>query len=205
MRAVIFDMDGVLVDSEPFWVEAELEVLGGLGVPLTPALCATTTGMRLDAVVEHWLARHPWTGRSVSEVQQDITRGVADRIRAFGEALPGMEDAVRVVREGGLAHAIATSSPHAVIDAVVERLGLHDFPVCSAMDEAAGKPDPAVYLTAARRIGVDPAACVAIEDSAPGVASARAAGMFVVAVQPVPGADVVVPTPELAAWLADRP
>ena len=200
-RAVVFDMDGVLIDSEPFWQRAEVAVLGSLGVPITLAACEQTTGLRIDAAVLHWFQRHPWTGPGTAQVADAIVERVAADIRSTGRALPGIMDAVRAVQHSGLAHAIATSSPWPIIHAVVERLDL-GFPViCSAVDEAAGKPDPAVYLTAARRLGVDPRACVAIEDSHAGVASAQAAGMRVIAVQPVAHADWNVPTGALARFL----
>lgn len=201
LAAVVFDMDGVLIDSEPFWRQAEVDVLGALGVPLTLDACDQTTGLRIDAAVQHWFDRHPWSGPGIPEVADAIVQRVAASIRSEGRPLPGIMGAVRAVQHSGLYHAIATSSPWPIIDAVLERMDVGSPVICSAADEAAGKPDPAVYLTAARRLGIDPSACLAIEDSANGVASAKAAGMRVIAVQPVDGADWVVPLAELARFL----
>lgn len=202
MGAVIFDMDGVLIDSEPHWRAAEIEVLAALGVPITHDACEQTMGLRIDAVIQYWFDQHPWAGPSVAEVTELVIQGVAARIRTNARVLPAIS-ALRAVDHSGERGAIATSSPHAVIDAVFERLYIDRrvWPVCSAEDEAHGKPDPAVYLSAAKAIRMPPERCMAIEDSLPGVQAAKAAGMRVVAVQPVDGADEVVPGDELALYL----
>ncbi|MES2642999.1 MAG: hexitol phosphatase HxpB [Myxococcota bacterium] len=188
-QAVIFDMDGVLVDSEPLWHLAEIEAFGAVGVALVTADCLETTGLRIDAVVDYWYARHPWPDRPREGVAADI---VGRMVRLLGEravAMPGAVEAVRFLRGQGLPLAVASSSPRVLIDAVVARLGLADaFTVLrSAEHEAHGKPHPAVYLATAAALGVDPRACVAIEDSGNGIRSAVAAGMFTIAVpdQPV--------------------
>lgn len=198
MKAVVFDMDGVLIDSEPLWREVEVEVLGALGVPITEPDCAATQGLRIDEAVQWWHARHPFE-ESIEVVAAAIVHGVAEGIRKQGEPLPGALEAIRAVRD--VPHAIATSSPWPIIEAVVERLGLNVAIVCSAEDESAGKPDPAVYLTAARRLGVRPEDCIAVEDSRAGVKSAKAAGMRVVAVEPVPEADHQMRMTEVQAFL----
>ncbi|MEO1367606.1 MAG: hexitol phosphatase HxpB [Acidobacteriota bacterium] len=184
MRAAFFDLDGLLIDSEPLWRAAEVEVFGGLGVPIREDDCAQTTGLRVDAVVSFWFERHPWTGPAPGEVEARIVERVRELITRRGAALPGALDAVDAVRRAGWRVGLASSSPPVLIDAAVERLGLRDaFECrCSAFDEARGKPDPAVYLTAIRRLAVDPARSIALEDSAAGVAAARAAGLRVVAV-----------------------
>jgi len=97
--------------------------------------------------------------------------------------MPGVTAAIALFERHGLRLAIASSSPLRLIDAVCDRLGLARITVrCSAMDEVRGKPAPDVYLTAARRLGVAAAACLALEDSPNGIASARSAGMRCVAV-----------------------
>ena len=179
LRAVIFDMDGVLIDTEPVWRRVEMEVFGSLGLELTEADCRETMGVRIEEVVALWYRRRPWAGPAVGEVVQRILAGMVDHVRADGRAMEGAVEAVRLVRACGRRTAVASSSPRALIAAVIEVLGLGgDVDVtCSAADEARGKPAPDVYLRAATALGVAPSSCLAIEDSVFGVMSARAAGM----------------------------
>ncbi len=184
MPAAIFDMDGLLIDSEPHWRDAEVNVFGALGVPLTHDMCMQTMGMRIDEVVAYWYQRYPWPGPDRLQVRERVLGAVAVRLRSVAEALPGAVLLVQRLVARGVPVAVASSSPRALIDAGLERVGLtSEFSVrCSAMDEARGKPDPGVFLSAARGLGVVPSDCVVFEDSVAGVAGARAAGMRVVAV-----------------------
>ncbi len=184
LRAAIYDMDGLLLDSEPYWVQAELEVLGEVGVPLTMALAGETTGMRLDEAVAHWYRRFPWKGRSQRQVLARLTRAAHGLILAQAEAKPGVRQSLELFAKRGIRRALASSSPLVLIDAVVEKLGLDgQFELTvSAESEALGKPHPAVYLSCAARLGVSPSDCVALEDSVNGLISAKAARMRVIAV-----------------------
>jgi sugar-phosphatase len=196
--AVVFDMDGVLIDSEPLWRRAEIEVLRPLGVPLTEAMCAATMGLRIDDVVAFWRARFPWKEPDNPVVAERVMVRVTHLIRRHGQPLPGAPDAVRAVGGAGLGVGLASSSAHGLIAAVLERLGLETaFDVCcSALDERHGKPAPDVYLSAARKLGVAPSRCLAVEDSPSGLAAARAAGMQV----------VLIPEAGSTGWAgADRP
>ena len=177
-------MDGVIVDSEPFWQDVEIEVLDGLGVPLTRDLCRHTMGFRVDEAVGYWFDRYPWDEPTVDDVVGRIMDGVVERVRRDGVLIDGVREAVDFCVGAGLRLAVASSSFYRIIDAVLDRFDLRRaFSVVhSAEDEPRGKPDPGVYLTAAAKLGVAPAACVAIEDSVNGVLSARAAGMRCVAV-----------------------
>lgn len=214
LRAAIFDMDGVLVDSEPFWRAAEIEVFAGVGLHLSDEDCAGTMGMRIDDVVAHWYARHPWRGPGLQEVQERIVEGVIARVRTDGRPLPGVLEALELLSARGLRLGLASSSERPVIAAVLERLGLDGAfeAVVSAGDVAAGKPAPDVYLRAAAELRAEPQACLAIEDSPAGVAAAKGAGMTCVAVArdrvspaELAAADAVIGSlGELSAGLLDR-
>ncbi|MEM1245886.1 MAG: hexitol phosphatase HxpB [Acidobacteriota bacterium] len=192
LRAAIFDMDGLLIDSEPLWRQAEQRVFAGVGVQLTDADCEETMGLRIDAVVEHWWQRRPWGGKTRSDVEASILDEVERLIVARGTALPGVDLALEVFAGSGYRLGLASSSPKRLIAAVLDALGLEGCfeTVCSAAEEEQGKPDPAVYLTAAHALGALPQRCVALEDSVSGLRAAQAAGMRTIVVPerpPAPG------------------
>jgi mannitol-1-/sugar-/sorbitol-6-/2-deoxyglucose-6-phosphatase len=179
LRAVIFDMDGVLIDTEPVWRRVEIEVFGSLGLHLTEADCRQTTGLRIDDGVQLWFARRPWPGPAPPVVARRILAGVIEDVSRHGVAMDGVRGAIELVRRARLRCAVASSSPPSLIAAVMEKLGItNEVDVtCSADEELHGKPAPDVYLRAASLLGVPPASCLAIEDSVNGVLSARAAAM----------------------------
>jgi HAD superfamily hydrolase (TIGR01509 family) len=186
MKAVIFDMDGVIVDSEPLWRLAEREVFAEIGLQLTDADCERTMGLRTDEVIDYWYDLSPWDGPSTAEVEKRLTARVQELIAERATPMPGLDHAINAARSAGLALGLATSSTPELIHAVLTTLALADvFAVThSAVGESLGKPHPAVFLTTARRLGVEPVECVAIEDSVAGVRSACAAGMWVIALPP---------------------
>ncbi len=141
-------------------------------------------GMRCDAVVALWFERRPWKGPSPAEVQSRIENRMLELVRSEGAAMPGVHHALAVVKALGCRMAVASSSGPALIDAALKRLGILDqFPIrCSAFNEAHGKPHPAVFLRAARNLGVNPTECIVFEDSVIGAVAARRAGMRVIAV-----------------------
>lgn len=190
VQAVVFDMDGVLVDSEPIWRKVEQRVFATVGVELDDDRCRETMGLRVNEVVAHWYERHPWGDLAPQQVEAAIVAGVVDAVRSRGAALPGVEHALSLCRAHGARTAVASSSYLEVIRAVLERLDLaSQFEVVvSAQDVPRGKPDPAVYLLAARELCLAPGDCLAIEDSEHGVRAARAAGLRCIGI-PEPGAD----------------
>jgi sugar-phosphatase len=190
IEAVVFDMDGVLIDSEPMWRAVEREVFAGVGIELTDQDLYPTMGVRIADVVDRWYRRHPWSEPSRAKVAETIVERVALGVRERGVLLDGALGAVDHVRSLGLGVALASSSPMPLILAVLSLDGLagrFDV-VVSGEDEELGKPDPAVYLSAARKLEVPPERCLAVEDSVNGVRAAKAAGMLCVAV-PAVGAD----------------
>ena len=181
--AIIFDMDGVMIDSEPTWKIAEVEIFRKLGVPLTEAMTQQTTGLRMDACVEYWRERYPFAG-DAAEISAEITGKMAEWARSSGAALPGVSAAIAAMRRQGILLGLATSSDFSLIEAVLERLDLEDAfsAIASASEVECGKPDPAVYQLCARRLGYAADRCIAIEDSVAGVQSATGGGMKCIAV-----------------------
>jgi len=188
VAAVVLDMDGVLIDTEPAWRAAESDVFAGLGVPLSESDLLDSTGLPIEELIPVWRRRSPGAsppGASPltdAEVADRIIDRVIAHVEAEGRPMPGVTAAIALFRRYGLRLAIASSSPLRLIDAVCGRLGLAGIEVrCSAVEEVRGKPAPDVYLTAARRLGVAAVSCLAVEDSPHGIASAKAAGMRCVA------------------------
>ena len=184
IEAVVFDMDGVLLDSEPIWRAVERDVFGRLGIEVTEEDLMRTMGVRIVDVVAGWYRRHPWEGASTHEIAGEIVERVAETIRREGHLNDGAVDAIDHFRRLGLRLALASSSPMRLIRAVLDMGGLEDRfdVVLTAEEEVLGKPDPAVYLRAAERLGIPPERCLAIEDSLAGIRAAKAAGMVCIAV-----------------------
>lgn len=179
IKAVIFDMDGVIIDSEPLWRIAMMKVFAGVGFPLTDAECASTQGLRIDEVVDHWYRIKPWKKKARQEVVSDIIEQVQKLIMERGEAMPGFRKAVGELKRRGYKLAIASSSSMKLILTVVNKLSLADDfeQICSAEHEAYGKPHPDIFLKAASLLGILPEDCLVIEDSFNGLIAAKAARM----------------------------
>ena len=182
-------MDGVLIDSEPLWQRAEIEIFPEVGIDLTPELCRRTMGLRIDEVVAHWYEIQPWASPSKEEVARRIVGRVGELIGHEGRLLPGVNEALGFL--GSRARlGLASSSYYELIDAVLDGFSLrtHFAVVYSAEDEPYGKPHPGIYLTTAEKLGSDPTRSLAIEDSPNGVLAAKAARMKCIAV-PEDGAE----------------
>ena len=184
MKAAIFDMDGLLIDSEPLWQDAEIAVFGELGVPLTRSMCRKTMGFRIDHVVRHWHEQYPWHDPSLEDVVERIVVTVGELMLQRGAPMPGVIDTINDLRAAGYKLAVASSSQMRLIRLALEHIGIIDrFDVLhSAESEQQGKPHPAVYSSTMARLGVEPQHCIAFEDSVAGVRSAKSAGAFVIAV-----------------------
>ena len=177
-------MDGLLIDSEPLWCLAETEVFGLLGITLTAEMCQETKGRRIDDVVSHWYQRYPWNGRSIKNVKNDILHYVKELIEQRGTALQGVHLVLEALHHYPLKIGLASSSPLFLIETVINKLDIGNYfdVMCSAVGEKFGKPHPAVYLTAAKRLQVRPGDCIVFEDSITGISAAKSAGMMTVAV-----------------------
>src|SRR5215208_5937455 len=182
--AIIFDMDGLLVDSEPLWRIAEVETLSAVGVPITEEDAVQTTGLRTDEVVELWYSRYPWPDPPKKAIEARIITRLIALVRERGRLMPGARETLNAVSGAGYPLAIASSSSSEIIAAVLNTLGIAAyFQVAqSAEHEAYGKPHPGVYIEAAGRLGVEPWRCLTFEDSPNGVIAAKAARMHCIAV-----------------------
>lgn len=177
-------MDGLLLDSEPLWKEAEVAVFNSVGVPLTIEMCRETVGVRLDGVVRHWYRKYPWRNESLESVEARILEAVSRLIEERGELMPGVTETIATLRAANYALAVASSSPLRLMRTALEKLDIIDFfaVLHSAEFEDEGKPDPAVYRSAIALLGADPTDCIAFEDSIAGVRAAKGAGARVIAV-----------------------
>ncbi len=189
VRAAIFDMDGLLVDSEPIWSAVTRELMAELGADVATVLdTGLTKGMRVDESIALFRTLAPFPGAGDPEAEaalaQRIVRGVAMAITAGAQLMPGALGALDRLADAGLVLALASGSVPAVIDAVVDRFALRErFAVIrSASGVPLGKPHPEVFLETAAALGLPPAACAVIEDSLNGCIAAKAAQMRVIAV-----------------------
>jgi mannitol-1-/sugar-/sorbitol-6-/2-deoxyglucose-6-phosphatase len=184
LKAVIFDMDGLLVDSEPLWRQAEQAVFPRVGIQLTEAMCMQTMGTRVDEVVRHWFEVKPWTGPSLEEVAEQIVTTVAELVQREGRPMDGVEYLLEFFAARGFRLALASSSSMQLIDAVVDKLGIRSCfeALLSAENEPYGKPHPGVFLAAAEKLSIQPPACLVFEDSFAGLIAGLSARMKVVIV-----------------------
>jgi len=184
MKAAIFDMDGLLIDSEPLWQEAEIAVFRSVGIPLTKELCRETVGLRLDEVVRYWYERRPWQGTPLEVMESKILEMVSRLIVEHGKPMPGVKETVDILKEANYELAVASSSPMQLIRTSLETFGMIDYfsILHSADSEVEGKPHPGVYRSTMSRLGANPSNCLAFEDSAVGVRAAKSAGAKVIAV-----------------------
>jgi beta-phosphoglucomutase len=183
--AVIFDMDGVLIDSEPLHHEVVNQVLSVDGIPHMgraeyEQFLGTTTDEFFDTLIVRYKLR-----RSKAEYTAHYDDALLLALAQPREASAGVKPLLARLRALGLRLALASSSRRIWIDATLRSVGLSDAfdALVSGDDVELGKPDPAIYVLAAQRVGVEPARCLAIEDSPSGVQSARAAGMAVLGVR----------------------
>jgi HAD superfamily hydrolase (TIGR01509 family) len=189
MDGVLWDMDGLLVDTEPVWTAAEVELAALLGGTWTDEIKARIVGTRLDVAVPAILQYYGVadTPAQVAETSSWLLNRMVELFAHSLHVMPGARRLHAALRAAGVPQALVSSSYRVLVDAVLAQ-DLARFDVTVAGDEVArGKPDAEPYLTAARALGVDPRRCVVLEDSPAGLASGEAAGCAVVAVPSVHG------------------
>lgn len=186
IKGMIFDMDGLLVDSEPFWRQAQIEIFSALGITITEADTIRTTGLRIDLLVNYYAETQGWDiqANPIEIVTERIVDRVAELITQQKPLLAGVLPLLDLGRSLRLPMAVASSSPMRLIQLTLETLELtHYFDaLLSAEHLAHGKPHPEVYLNAADALGLPPTACLAFEDSFNGLLAAKSARMKTVVV-----------------------
>lgn len=179
IEAFIFDMDGVIIDSEPMHFEVDIRVMEYYGHPITQEKLEDYVGMTNP---ELWKSIREEFGMSQT-VEEIIEYQLAHKIEVLRgaemEPIEGIRELLAELKKGNIPRAIASSSPPVFIEAVLEKFGLRDeFQVVVSGEEVPkGKPAPDVYLRAAELLGVNPARCAVLEDARHGIAAAKAAGM----------------------------
>lgn len=177
--AVIYDMDGLMIDSEPFWRQAEIKVFATVGLNLTEQDCIETTGFRFDEVVEHWWHRQPWAGKTKTQIHDEVLDEMENAITHHAHGMTGLLQSLDFFKAKGVKMAVASSSAMRLIKATVKKLKIESYfdILVSAEHETYGKPHPAVFLRTAEMLKVRPERCLVLEDSFNGLLAAKAAKM----------------------------
>ena len=183
-NTVIFDIDGLLIDSEPLWNEAAADVFKQYGVDLTEEQYKTTTGLRTKEFVQWWFSYFNIGAEEYSRAEKKIVAGVLDRIERRGRIMPGVPYIFDFFERKKFKIGLATSSPPALIDLVVGMTGIQKYlhATSSAEDLPFGKPHPQVYIDCAMKMSSKPIDCICFEDSYNGMIAAKAARMACVVV-----------------------
>jgi len=184
IKAVIFDMDGVLIDSEHLWRRAMIKGFQEFGMPVTIEECKTTMGMRFNEVIAIWLNHFNITDVPIKTIENRVMDLLLELIDSEGKFIDGIPEIFERCSNYKIKTGLATSSSEKLMHAVLEKLNLQsviDIKV-SAEHLKYGKPHPEVFLICAEKLGVKPQECLVIEDSLNGVIAAKAAQMKVIAV-----------------------
>ena len=184
INTVLFDMDGLLLDTEPLWGESMLRIARKHKIPITRQQFKETTGLRIFEVTDHWAIHYPWEGSSAREVADEILEDIIASSKQSATILKGVEKALVLLRKHHFKIGLASSSPGHMINALVEHFGLKKyFDVITSADVVEmGKPHPAVFLHCAAALGSKPNECLVLEDSVNGMIAGKAARMKVIVV-----------------------
>lgn len=177
-------MDGLLIDSEPYWKIAEKKIFGNYGLQLDDELLRQVMGFRLNEVVLHWYKYKPWQNPDYNATENEILKEVTYLINQYAQAMPGVYDVITFFNKLNIPMSVASSSPKPLIDIVLQKLNITNYfkIIHSAQDEAYGKPHPGIFLTVAKLLNIEPESCLVFEDSLNGVIAAKAAKMKCIAI-----------------------
>lgn len=184
VEAVIFDMDGVLIDSEPLWRIAMIQGFTDIGINFTDEDCRKTTGMRFKEVVEYWFNHHNITHSTPIQLHNNVYTHLIDLIHKKGQAMHGTFELLDFFKTKQFPIGLATSSSQILVDAVLHKTQIKSYfhSITSAEFLQYGKPHPEVFLKCADDLNIHPKNCLVIEDSVNGVKAGKAAGMTVIAI-----------------------
>lgn len=187
MKTHIFDMDGLLIDSEPLWRSAEIKVFQSCGIDFNEEMCRQTVGMRIDEVVQYW-NEQLYLQLPVDQTANKIVDELITLVQKDGQPLPGVLKTLESLKAHGRKIALASSSSMRIISAVVDRLNIKNYfdVLHSAEYEKYGKPAPDVFLSTARKLSVSPSDCVVYEDSKNGMKAGISAGMKTILIPEFP-------------------
>ncbi len=184
INTVIFDVDGLLLDTEPLWGKSMLQVAEKHKIPITAQRFKETTGLRIYEVTDHWAIHYPWEGRSSKEVAEEILDEIIASSKSHATVMRGVEQTLQLLKKHKFKIGLASSSPARMIHELVDHFGItHYFDVITSADVVdLGKPHPAVFLHCAAELGSRPNQCVVLEDSVNGMIAGKAARMKVIAI-----------------------
>jgi mannitol-1-/sugar-/sorbitol-6-/2-deoxyglucose-6-phosphatase len=184
LNTAIFDMDGLMIDSEPLWNEAAAEVFKMYGVSLSEEQYHSTTGLRTKEFVQWWFQKFNLGDAEHARAERLIFEKVIYKIQTKGNTMPGVQYIFRFFHERNFRIGIASSSPLEMIDIAIHMCGIQQYvhAKTSAENLPYGKPHPQVYLDCAASLDTDPLACLCFEDSFPGLIAVKAARMKCVVV-----------------------
>ncbi|MCF6766284.1 hexitol phosphatase HxpB [Thiotrichales bacterium 19S3-7] len=182
--AVIFDMDGVIIDSEPLWRKAEIEIFKQIGLHLTDQLCRETKGLRMDLMINYWYQKAHNPNITKAKLATELIAKVTELIHQIATPMPGLIHLMQQLKANNITMGLCSSSALKLIETVIQQFDLKQYLAIyhSGENEIYAKPHPKCYQTTAQLLGYQPQNCIVFEDSTTGAIAAKAASMKVIAV-----------------------
>lgn len=184
IKAIIFDMDGVIIDSEPLWRRTMIRSFVEIGIPFTENDCRVTTGLRFKEVIDFWFRKYQISHISISDFDELVTTRLIELIKIEGKPMKGVIETMSWLKRHGYKIGLGTSSSVRLMNTVLDALTINSYfdALSSAEQLAYGKPHPEVFLACAQILQVEPTECLVIEDSLNGMIAGKAAQMKVLVI-----------------------